>query len=148
MNVVSQVFAPFAAAVHIAVRPTESFLYGGPRIRVLLTGSTADAPEIRLWRFNVGFHSPFLALGLIAGIVALHLGHETAGRSPVTCVCICICASTIAGGIMLFVSGPTLWRGSPGQAPAPAVALAADLLRRSAHQRRAARSGPPAPSRG
>ncbi|GAA2926204.1 DUF1304 family protein [Streptomyces enissocaesilis] len=120
----SRVFALLAAAVHIAGWPTESFLHGRPRVRALCTGSTADAPGVRAWRFGVGFHNPFLALGPIAGIVALHLGHETAGRSSA----IRIRAFLIVGGIMLFASGPELWRGSLGQAPPPAVAPAAGLL--------------------
>ncbi|MEU1895577.1 DUF1304 family protein [Streptomyces pristinaespiralis] len=38
-------------------------------------------PGVQLWRFNVGFYNLFLALGLIAGFVALHLGQETVGRT-------------------------------------------------------------------
>ncbi|MDQ0843015.1 MULTISPECIES: DUF1304 domain-containing protein [unclassified Streptomyces] len=124
MNVVSQVFVLVAAAVHVAVWPLESFLYGRPQVRVLLTGSTADAPEVRLWRFNVGFYNLFLALGLIAGFVALHLGHETVGRTLI----IYLSFFMIGGGIMLFISDPKLWRGSLGQALPPAVVLLADVL--------------------
>lgn len=124
MNVVSQVFVLVAAAVHVAVWPLESFLYGRPQVRVLLTGSTADAPEVRLWRFNVGFYNLFLALGLIAGFVALHLGHETVGRTLI----IYLSFFMIGGGIMLFVSDPKLWRGSLGQALPPTVVLLADVL--------------------
>lgn len=124
MNVVSQVFALIAAAVHIAVWPLESFFYGRPQVRAFLTGSTADAPEVRLWRVNVGFYNLFLALGLVAGLVALALGHETVGRSLI----IYLSAFMIAGGITLFVSDPKLWRGSLGQALPPAVVLLADLF--------------------
>ncbi|GAA1535265.1 hypothetical protein GCM10009730_50640 [Streptomyces albidochromogenes] len=92
-------------------------------MRVLLTGSTADAPEVRLWRFNVGFYNLFLALGLVAGFVALRLGHVTTGRSLI----VYICFFMIGGGIMLFVSAPKLWRGSLGQAVPPLVVLVADL---------------------
>ncbi|MFC8915995.1 DUF1304 domain-containing protein [Streptomyces sp. NPDC047821] len=127
MNAVSQVFALIAAAVHVFVWPLESFLYGRPWVRVFLTGSTADAPEVRLWRFNVGFYNLFLALGLIAGFVALRLGHETSGRSLITYVS----AFMIGGGIMLLVSDPRLWRGSLGQAGPPLVVLLADLAARA-----------------
>ncbi|MFD5098603.1 DUF1304 domain-containing protein [Streptomyces albidochromogenes] len=123
MNTVSQVFALIAAAVHVVVWPLESFLYGRASVRVLLTGSTADAPEVRLWRFNVGFYNLFLALGLIAGFVALRLGHVTTGRSLIVYICLFM----IGGGITLFVSAPKLWRGSLGQAVPPVVVLVADL---------------------
>ncbi|MGN9794127.1 DUF1304 domain-containing protein [Streptomyces sp. OZ13] len=91
--------------------------------------STADAPEVRLWRFNVGFYNLFLALGLIAGFVTLHLGHETVGRTLI----INLSFFMVGGGIMLFVSDPELWRGSLGQALPPAVVLPADVLQRGAY---------------
>ncbi|MFJ2186937.1 DUF1304 domain-containing protein [Kitasatospora sp. NPDC087861] len=124
MNAVSQVFAMLAAAIHLIVWPLESFLYGHPRVRFLLTGSTADAPEVRLWRFNVGFYNLFLALGLVAGLVLLHTGHDGSGRAVITY----IAAFMVAGGITLFVSEPKLWRGALGQAvPAAAILLAEAL---------------------
>ncbi|MFF3289749.1 DUF1304 domain-containing protein [Streptomyces sp. NPDC003023] len=124
MNAVSQVFALVAAAIHVVVWPLESFLYGRPQVRVLLTGSTADAPEVRLWRVNVGFYNLYLALGLVAGFVALRLGHESVGRTLIVYISFFI----IAGGITLLVSAPGLWRGSLGQALPPAVVLIADLF--------------------
>ncbi|AUY48007.1 DUF1304 domain-containing protein [Streptomyces sp. CB01881] len=124
MNAASQLFALLAAAIHVIVWPLESFLYGHPRVRYLLTGSTADAPEVRLWRFNVGFYNLFLALGLAAGVTALHTGHATTGRALITYVS----AFMIAGGITLFVSEPRLWRGALGQAVPPAMVLIADLF--------------------
>jgi putative membrane protein len=74
--------------------------------RELLIGSTADAPEVRLWRFNVGNYNLSLALGLIAGFVALHLGHETVGRTLI----IYLSFFMIGGGIMRFISDSKLWR--------------------------------------
>ncbi|MFF8608240.1 DUF1304 domain-containing protein [Streptomyces sp. NPDC015346] len=123
MNVVSQVFALIAAAIHLLVWPLESFLYARPQVRVLLTGSTADAPEVRLWRFNVGFYNLFLALGMIAGFVALRLGHETVGRTLV----LYLAAFMVAGGITLFVSDRKLWGGALGQAVPGAVILLVEL---------------------
>ncbi|MFI2610485.1 DUF1304 domain-containing protein [Kitasatospora sp. NPDC018619] len=121
MNTVSQAFAVLAAAVHLIVWPLESFLYGHPQVRRLLTGSTADAPEVRLWRVNVGFYNLFLALGLAAGLVLLHSGHPTAGRAVV----LYVAAFMLAGGITLALSEPKLWRGALGQAVPAAVILVA-----------------------
>ncbi|MFF8411138.1 DUF1304 domain-containing protein [Streptomyces omiyaensis] len=124
MHIVSQVFALIAAAVHLFVWPLESFLYGRRAwVREFLTGSTADAPEVRLWRFNVGFYNLFLACGMIAGVVALHLGHETVARTLV----VYVAAFMTGGGIMLLVSDPRLWRGSLGQAVPGVVILVAEL---------------------
>ncbi|MBV6699049.1 DUF1304 domain-containing protein [Kitasatospora aureofaciens] len=124
MNAVSEVFAMLAAAIHLIVWPLESFLYGHPRVRFLLTGSTADAPEVRLWRFNVGFYNLFLALGLVAGLVLLHTGHATAGRAVITY----ISWFMIAGGVTLFASEPKLWRGALGQAVPPVIVLLAQVF--------------------
>ncbi|MFE7525405.1 DUF1304 domain-containing protein [Kitasatospora sp. NPDC057542] len=124
MNAVSQVFAVVAAAIHLIVWPLESFLYGHPRVRRLLTGGTADAPEVRLWRVNVGFYNLFLALGLVAGLVLLHSGHPGAGRAVV----LYIAAFMVAGGATLFASEPKLWRGALGQAVPAAVILLAEAF--------------------
>ncbi|WP_418959284.1 DUF1304 domain-containing protein [Streptomyces tritici] len=125
MHVVSQVFALIAAAVHIFVWPLESFAYSRrPWVREFLTGSTADAPEVRLWRFNVGFYNLFLALGMIAGFVALHADAVTEGRTLI----VYLSFFMVAGGITLFVSDPNLWRGSLGQAVPGAVVLLTELL--------------------
>ncbi|MER6299071.1 DUF1304 domain-containing protein [Kitasatospora sp. NPDC001539] len=124
MNAVSQVFAMLAAAIHLVVWPLESYLYGHPRVRYLLTGSTADAPEVRLWRFNVGFYNLFLALGLVAGLVLLHTGHAGSGRA----IIVYVGAFMVAGGITLFVSKPKLWRGALGQALPAAVILIAEAV--------------------
>lgn len=124
MNAVSQVFAAVAAAIHLVVWPLESFLYGHPRVRRLLTGSTADAPEVRLWRVNVGFYNLFLALGLVVGLVLLHDGRSDAGRPIVRYVA----AFMLAGGITLFASEPKLWRGALGQATPAAMVLLAETF--------------------
>ncbi|MEV7598330.1 DUF1304 family protein [Kitasatospora sp. NPDC089797] len=124
MNAVSQLFAVLAAAVHLVAWPLESYLYGHPRVRRLLTGSTADAPEVRLWRFNVGFYNLFLALGLVAGLVLLHTGHSGSGRP----VILYVAAFMLAGGITLFVSEPKVWRGALAQAVPAAVVLVAALV--------------------
>ncbi|MFE6054360.1 DUF1304 family protein [Kitasatospora sp. NPDC056446] len=124
MDAVSQVFAMVAAAVHLMAWPLESFLYGHPRVRYLLTGNTADAPEVRLWRFNVGFYNLFLALGLVAGLVLLHTGHPASGRP----VILYIGAFLVAGGTTLFVSEPRLWRVALCQAVPAAIILATEAF--------------------
>ncbi|MEV7773737.1 DUF1304 family protein [Kitasatospora sp. NPDC086791] len=124
MDAVSQVFAMVAAAIHLVAWPLESFLYGHPRVRYLLTGNTADAPEVRLWRFNVGFYNLFLALGLVTGLVLLHSGHSGPGRA----VILYIAAFMVAGGITLFVSEPKLWHGALAQAAPAAVILVTEAF--------------------
>ncbi|MFB6888499.1 DUF1304 family protein [Kitasatospora sp. NPDC056327] len=124
MNGVSQVFALITAGVHLVLWPLESFLFGHPRVRRLLTRSTADTPGLRLWRVNTGFYNLFLALGLLAGLVALHRDEPVVGRTLITY----LSAFLVAAGLTLLASAPRLWRGALGQAVPPAVVLLAELL--------------------
>ncbi|WP_367320664.1 DUF1304 domain-containing protein [Streptomyces sp. HUAS ZL42] len=124
MNLVSQVFALIAAVTHIVVGTLERFFYDRPAVRVLLTTSTADAPEVTLWRSGVAVYNILLGLGLVAGVIALQGGSTTAGRTLV----IYLCAFLIVSALVFAASFPRLWRGALGQGLPPAVALLAAAL--------------------
>ncbi|MDO0911583.1 DUF1304 domain-containing protein [Streptomyces sp. DT2A-34] len=124
MHLVTQVFALIAALTHIAVGTLERFFYDRPAVRVFLTTSTADAPEVTLWRSGVAVYNILLGLGLIAGAVALHADGTTVGRTLV----LYLCAFMIASALVFAASFPRLWRGALGQGLPPAVALVAALL--------------------
>ena len=121
MNLVSQVFALLAAVTHLVVGLLERFFYGRAAVRVLLTTSPADAPEVTLWRSGVAVYNLLLGLGLIAGVVALHAGEPTAGRTLI----LYLCALLIASALAFAASFPRLWRGALGQGLPPALALLA-----------------------
>ncbi|CAL9578133.1 hypothetical protein SUDANB108_05005 [Streptomyces sp. enrichment culture] len=124
MNVVTQVFALLAALIHLVVGVLERFFYHRPPVRQFLTTSTADAPEVTLWRSGVAVYNILLGLGLVAGVVTLHTGHETAGRALV----LYLCAFLVVSAVVFAVSFPRLWRGALGQGLAPAVALVGALF--------------------
>ena len=121
MNLVSQVFTLLAAVTHLAVGVLERFFYGRAAVRVLLTTSAADAPEVTLWRSGVAVYNLLLGLGLVAGVVALHVGEPTAGRTLILYLCACLIASSLT----FAASFPRLWRGALGQGLPPALALPA-----------------------
>jgi putative membrane protein len=121
VNLVTQVFVLLAAVTHIVVGTLERFFYHRPAVRVFLTTSPADAPEVTLWRSGVAVYNILLGLGLIAGFIALHTGDTTVGRTLI----VYLCAFLVVSGVLFYVSFPRLWRGAVGQALAPAVALAA-----------------------
>lgn len=123
MAVVAQVFALVAALIHVAVGVVEAFFYDRPAVRVFLTGSAADAPEVQLWRFFVGIYNIFLGFGIVAGLVALQLGHETAGRTLV----VYVCSFMVASGVIFLVTTPRLWQGALGQLVPAGAALAVAL---------------------
>ncbi|MEV7074498.1 DUF1304 family protein [Streptomyces sp. NPDC093990] len=93
-------------------------------MRVFLTTSAADAPEVTLWRSGVAVHNLLLGLGLVAGVVALHAGEPTAGRTLI----LYLCASLVASALAFAASFPRLWRGALGQGVPPALALLAAAL--------------------
>ncbi|MCL8017200.1 DUF1304 domain-containing protein [Streptomyces sp. AS02] len=124
MNLVTQVFALIAALIHIVVGVLERFCYDRPAVRVFLTASPADAPEVTLWRSGVAVYNLLLGLGLIAGVIALQTDGSTVGRTLI----FYLCAFLIASAVVFVVSFPKLWRGALGQGLAPAVALIAALF--------------------
>ncbi|MFE9441252.1 DUF1304 family protein [Streptomyces sp. NPDC006602] len=65
-----------------------------------------------------------LALGLIAGVVALHTGDATVGRTLI----VFLCAFLIVSEVAFVASFPRLWRGALGQGLAPVAALVAALF--------------------
>lgn len=124
MNVVTQVFALLAALTHIVVGTLERFFYGRPAVRLFLTLSTADAPEVTLWRSGVAVYNVLLGLGLSAGVITLHTGDPAAGRTLV----LSFCAFLTASAVVFALSFPRLWRGALGQGLFPVVALLALAL--------------------
>jgi putative membrane protein len=90
------------------------------------SATTEDVPKVRLWAFNQGFYNLFFAAGAIGGVIALHTGNETIGRTLV----LFTCASMFLAGIVLFVSDPRKARlgGVFGQALPPLIVLIAAQL--------------------
>ncbi|WP_128377184.1 DUF1304 domain-containing protein [Streptomyces cavernae] len=124
MNLVTQVFALVAALTHLVVGILERFFYDRAAVRVFLTTSPADAPEVALWRSGVAVYNILLGLGLVAGVVALHTGDATVGRSLIVYLCVFL----IASAIVFVISFPRLWRGALGQGLPPAIALLATAV--------------------
>ncbi|MFI9824116.1 DUF1304 family protein [Streptomyces sp. NPDC052013] len=121
MNAVAQVLALLAALIHLVVGVLERFCYDRPEVRRFLTTSTADAPEVTLWRSGVAVYNVLLGLGLVAGVVALHTGDTTVGRTLVVFLCVFL----VVSAVVFALSFPRLWRGALGQGLAPAAALLA-----------------------
>lgn len=121
VNLVAQVFALIAAVTHLVVGALERFAYDRPGVLLFLTTSTADAPEVTLWRSGVAVYNILLGLGLVAGVVVLHTGDTTAGRTLV----LAFCAFLVASALVFAAGFPRLWRGAVGQGLPPAIALLA-----------------------
>lgn len=101
MNVVAQVAAGLAAAVHVLVFVWETLLFERPGVHWgVFKVPTEDVAPVRLWSFNVGLYNLFLASGAVIGLVALNTGHESIGRA----LLFYTCGFMVLAGIGLGVS--------------------------------------------
>lgn len=101
MTLVVWAFALLGAATYLLVFVWESLLFQRPGVHHgVFSVATADVPAVRLWAFGVGFYNLFLALGVVAGVIAWGAGHETVGRTLVIYVCLCM----VLSGVVLLVA--------------------------------------------
>lgn len=125
MNLASQVFAFLAAALHVLIFCLESLWFMRPGVHKRFGAATiADAEARRLFAFNQGFYNLFLAIGIFVGLVLLHVGNVTVGRTLVLFSCACM----LGAGVVLFLSaGRQMLRAAVIQAAFPLLAWIAWL---------------------
>jgi putative membrane protein len=123
VNAVAQIFAVITGLVHVWAFVMESLLFRRPAVHRIFLVRTEDEPTVRLWAFNQGFYNLFFAAAAIGGVILLHTGDVTAGRTLV----LFACGSMFLASIVLFVSDPrkVRLRGSIGQGLAPLIVLLA-----------------------
>ncbi len=100
MNAVAQWSALIEAVIYLAVFPLESFLLDRPAVQRFLSTPAANVAAVRMWAFNVGFRNAFLGAGVVIGLILLHNGDESAGR---TLVIFC-CANMVLSAFLMGVS--------------------------------------------
>jgi putative membrane protein len=121
MNVPAQVFALVAALTHLWIFAMESVRFRRPGVHAMFEVRTEDLDAVRPWAFHQGCYNALLALQVLAGLVAAHLG--AGGRTLV----LAACASMLAASVALIVFDPRRARvkGLVGQgAPALAALIA------------------------
>jgi putative membrane protein len=87
MNWVAQLAVFTNAVLLIGVAPLEMFFYGRAGARRFLHVDTKNVEDVRLWAFLIGFRNVLGAVGAIIGLVILHTGDETVGRTVVLVAC-------------------------------------------------------------
>jgi putative membrane protein len=87
MNWVAQLAVFANAVLLIGVAPLEMFFYGRAGARRFLHVDTKNVEDVRLWAFLIGFRNVLGAVGAIIGLVILHTGDETVGRTVVLVAC-------------------------------------------------------------
>jgi putative membrane protein len=120
---VAQVAAVVAAVIHVLFFVLESVLFRRPAVwRRFGIGSQRDADTVGPMALNQGFYNLFLALGGLAGAIAIGLGQETVGRTLVAFATACMLG---AGLVLVITGGRAFLRAAAVQAVPPLAALVA-----------------------
>ncbi len=121
MNPIGEGAVLLAAAIHVLFFVLESVRFMQPATyRRFFVESQADAELLRPIFFNQGFYNLFLAIGAVAGVVALNTGHVEAGRALI----LLACGSMALAGIILLVTDRRFLRSGLIQSIPPLVAIA------------------------
>lgn len=83
MNAVAQIAVLVNALILIGVAPLEMFFYGRPATRRFLHVDTKNIEDVRLWAFCIGFRNVLGGVGAIIGLIILHTGDPTVGRTVI-----------------------------------------------------------------
>lgn len=120
VNIVSQLAVVVASLIHVMIFVMESVLFSRASIHRGTFGvAPDDLPAVRPWAFNQGFYNLFLAVGGIAGLIAVHAGSPDAGRALVALAC----GSMLAAAAVLLGTNRKMLRPAAIQGLAPLLAL-------------------------
>lgn len=111
MTLAVQIFALFAAILHLIIFCMESIWFMNPRIyRRFGAANATDAEINRLFAFNQGFYNLFLSIGVLSGVFLLHFtSHLAIAQTLVLFNCACM----LAAAVVLFLSaGKKMFRGA------------------------------------
>lgn len=126
MLVTALVAAAIAAGIHVLIFVLESVLFARPSVwRRFGVASQGDVGVVRMWALNQGFYNLFLALGAVAGLIAVGLAHRDVG---VALVAFAMASMAGAGVVLLVTGGRTYLRAAAVQAVPPLASLAALAL--------------------
>lgn len=126
MLVTALVAAALAAGIHVLIFVLESVLFARPSVwKRFGVASQRDAGVVRMWALNQGFYNLFLALGAVAGLIAVGLDHRDVG---VALVAFAMAAMAGAGVVLLATGGRNYLRAAAMQAVPPLLSLAALAL--------------------
>jgi putative membrane protein len=124
VNIPAQALALVAALMHLWIFTMESVRFSSPDVHAMFGVRAADLAAVRPWAFHQGCYNALLAIQILAGLVAAHLGATTAGRALV----LAGSASMLAAGLALIAFDPRRARikgliGQGGPALATLVAV-------------------------
>jgi len=119
VNIIGQIAVLIASLIHIMIFVMESVLFSRKSVRATFGVTEADLPAVRQWAFNQGFYNLFLAIGGLAGLIALHADAPGAGRALIALAC----GSMLAAALVLLATNRRMIRAASIQGLAPLIAL-------------------------
>ena len=125
MILASLIFALVAALLHVYIFTMESITWTKPATwkRFSLT-SQADAETTKPLAYNQGFYNLFLAVGALAGIVAIWAGAPQVGWTLV----FSSCGSMLLAALVLAASGRKYLRAAVLQGTTPLLAVVLGIV--------------------
>ncbi|MGC7153431.1 DUF1304 domain-containing protein [Paenarthrobacter ureafaciens] len=125
MILASLLFALVAALLHVYIFTMESITWTKPATwkRFSLT-SQADAETTKPLAYNQGFYNLFLAIGALAGIVAIWAGAPQVGWTLV----FSSCGSMLLAALVLAASGRKYLRAAVLQGTTPLLAVVLGIV--------------------
>ena len=119
MVIAGLVIVAVAALIHVYIFVLESLTWTSARTRAVFGTSAELAGQTRQLAFNQGFYNLFLAVEVIAGIIAFALGANAVGLTLVGAGA----ASMVLAGIVLMASDPTKTRAALTQLLPPLIGV-------------------------
>jgi putative membrane protein len=119
MLAVMLLVALLAGVVHVLIFCMESLWWTSPGVRARFRQTTEQAEVTRLFAFNQGFYNLFLAVGTLAGLALVLVGHPGTGLTLVSWNCLFM----LSAAIVLAASAPQMWRAALIQGAAPFLFL-------------------------
>ena len=118
MSPIAQLAALVAALLHVGFFYLESIVFSRPTVWArFYIGSQEQADIVRPMALNQGFYNLFLGLGIVAGLVLIATGAETAG----TAIVLFACASMVLAGIVLLATDSRFLSAAAMQALPPRI---------------------------
>jgi putative membrane protein len=120
MSPIAQIAALAAALLHVGFFYLESIVFSRPTVWARFhIGSQEQADIVRPMALNQGFYNLFLGLGIVAGLVLIATGAETAGTAIVLFACSCM----VLAGIVLLATDRRFLNAAALQAVPPFLTI-------------------------
>ncbi len=119
MVIAGLVIVALAALIHVYIFVLESMTWTSARTRAVFGTSPEQAVQTRQLAFNQGFYNLFLAIEVVAGIVAFALGVSAAGIALV----VAGAGSMVLAGVVLMASDATKTRAALIQMLPPLIGV-------------------------